>query len=320
MNDTYNDPTAFYLIKDTIVLVNNQQHSSHLIEFYSLKTGSCILQLAEKGSGPEDFVSCNCYSFSNLQSSFYIQDDNTHTFYSISIDETLKRKKLYINNKFRYNPEIHPYTTIFPINETCYLGYNMWHLDDSIYNNNVPAFKKYQVEKENLDHNNFTPDLQKYKYFVADVNGGNILMLPNKKICLLDMHKDKITFYNDSLSITKTIIGPDNFDIKYNEKATNIPMPFIVFKNDKNYSSYKSWTLTKNHIYIIYEGLNGKEFDPDNLLPVEIFKFDFEGNPICAYKLDRYVYHISIDSQDQYLYATTRKSYKEPAEFIKYKL
>lgn len=319
LEETYNNPASFYLIDDSLVLVNNQPNSSCFIEIFSLNTKKHLLSLATKGIGPEEFISCTCYSISNFSPLFYIQDEQTHSFYVADIKKTLNKKRLHINEKFQYNPEIHPYTRICILNDKYYLGYNMWYLNDSQINNGVPELKKYLKNDSNAKSIN-TPNLQEYKYFVADVNGGNFILPSKRRIWLTDTHKDKITIYNDSLQYIKTLIGPDLYNIKYDTKKSNTPISFAVFKNNNYFSSYKYWTQTKKHIYLIYEGLNNQPYDPENLKPVEIFKFDLDGNPICNYKLDQYVYHISIDSQEKYLYATTRTSYKEMAFFVRYKL
>ena len=319
LEDTYNDPASFYLIKDSLVLVNNQLHSDFLIEIYSIKTGKPILQLARKGQGPNEFSACLCYSISNQDSLFYIQDTEKHIFYSVDIEQTLKEKRLHIAKQFQYSADIHPYTRICLLDNEHYLGYNMWYLENKTYNNQVSEFSVYEEKIDKQDISQSTIDLQKYDYFVADVNGGNLFNVGNN-IWLTDMHKAQITLYDKSLNVIKTLIGPDGYNIEYESKTSNIPMPFIVFKKEKYYSSYKYWTQTDKHVYIIYEHLIGESFDPEHLKPIEIFKFDFEGNQITHYKLDNYAYHISVDKQEKYLYATTRSSYKEPAKFVKYKL
>lgn len=320
LEDTYNDPLAFYLIQDSLVLVNNQSHSDHLIEVFSLRTGQRILPLAPKGNGPGEFTSGYCICPSNQQQVFHIQDQNTHTYYTVDLNQTLKDRSLAIRTKFQYSAEVHPYTDVYPVDDTHYLGYHTWYLEDSTYNNNVAPFLLYSVTESGQGSEDLMECMKKYNYFVSDVNGGKLFVLPDKHIWLADMHRDKITIYDHSLHPVKSLIGPDNYQLAYEERKTNIPMPFIVFKNEKDYLSYSSWTLTDKALYIIYIGLNGGKYDPENLQPVEVFKFDLKGNPVCDYKLDRFVYKISIDSKEEYLYATTRKSFKDAAEFVRYKL
>lgn len=195
----------------------------------------------------------------------------------------------------------------------------MWYCGSNVYNNQVPEFNVYEIKtsKQNISPN--TSDLEKYDYFVADVNGGNLFKVGNT-VWLADMHKDQITLYDKSLNIIKTLNGPDGYNIEYESKTSNISMPFVVFKSEKYYSSYKYWTQTDKHIYIIYEHLTGESFNPEQLKPIEIFKFDLEGKPIACFQLDNYAYHISVDKKEENLYATIRNSYKEPAKFVKYKL
>jgi len=74
----------------------------------------------------------------------------------------------------------------------------------------------------------------------------------------------------------------------------------------------------------IYEGVNGVVVDWNSppVFPrkVEVFKFDFDGNLLKDYLLDRYVYTLSIDGKEEYMYCTARNSYDEEPYLIRYKL
>ena len=161
---------------------------------------------------------------------------------------------------------------------------------------------------------------EKYRYFVGDVNGGNFIKLPNRTVWLTDFHQDKITIFNDSMQVMKTIIGPDRFALEYVEKKTNFPLPFISFSNDRTIESYQLATYTDKHVYVIYKGVNEKKSDTPTFKPVEVFKFDYDGNPITCYTLDRLVYQISVDRNEEYLYATARTSPDEPARLVRYSI
>jgi hypothetical protein len=72
---------------------------------------------------------------------------------------------------------------------------------------------------------------------------------------------------------------------------------------------------------VVYEGLNKTDYAPEKqLFPVEVLKFDWNGNLLCDYQLPQYVYAISVDSKEEYLYATTRVSAMDAAYMVRYKL
>lgn len=49
--DTYNDPVCYWLIQDSLVMVQNQPQSDYMIEIFSLNTQKRILALATRGMG-----------------------------------------------------------------------------------------------------------------------------------------------------------------------------------------------------------------------------------------------------------------------------
>ena len=124
-----------------------------------------------------------------------------------------------------------------------------------------------------------------FPFFVASVNGARLFKNPQtQELWTADMHRDAIRIYNDSLKQIREL----------------------------------DYYITDKHIYLVYEG--NKHFDMKNLSPVEIFKLDFDGNLLCNYKLDRYVYSISINRKEDTLYCASRPSVMEPPVILKYKL
>lgn len=322
LEETLDDPTAFFLMHDSVVIVQNQTHCDYMIELFSLNSKKQLAQLATKGNGPDEFKSCFCFVHSNDDPLFYLKDDEVYSYMTVNLDSTLQSKKLNIQQRFQYNQELHYYVEICPVDNNHYVGYHMWYLNDSTYNNNIPnALTKYAMDEKTDESNSMQAAMTKYKYFVASVNDVHLFMNPsNKQIWMADAHRDKIEIYNDSLHVVKTLSGPDNYNIKYCLPKSNSPIPFVGFEGEKSYRSYSNWTFTDKHVYIIYEGLNGGEYNIENLQPVEVFKFDWDGNLLCNYKLDRYVTTLSVDSKEKYLYCTSRKSFKDTAQFIRYKL
>ena len=74
----------------------------------------------------------------------------------------------------------------------------------------------------------------------------------------------------------------------------------------------------RDSLYLVYVGSDHSE--EGHLPPVEIFKLDFDGNLLCRYQADQYLYSISIDKDEKYLYAMGRASAQEEARLWKYEL
>jgi hypothetical protein len=223
----------------------------------------------------------------------------------------LKLNRLYYTEKISMNTDIHPNYGIVSLDGSTYFGYNMWYLDSRVYTNSGRPVIKNSSENNNSG--------QQYHNFVASVNGAFLIPLKGKKqLMIADAHRDNIKIVNDSLEIIKEIEGPDFFSPSYTAVQNGTPENFITFGNNKSFKAYTNYTMTDEFIYLIYHGTTS--FDPLDLTPVEVFQFDFNGNPICRYKLDRYIYNISIDSKNEYLYGTSRQSAQELPVLIRYKL
>ena len=149
--DTYNDPVCYWLIQDSLVLVQNQPQSDYMIEIFSLNTQKRILALATRGNGPGEFRSCKCIVPSSQSPVFYIKDAQQSKMYTVNIPQTLQTGELAIEKQFQYSEDIHPQTDICILNDTEYAGYHFWHLDDSTYNNGVPAIQKYEISNEPME-------------------------------------------------------------------------------------------------------------------------------------------------------------------------
>ena len=202
--DTYNDPVCYWLIQDSLVMVQNQPQSDYMIEIFSLNTQKRILALATRGNGPGEFGSCQCIVPSSQSPIFYIKDAQQSKIYTVNIPLTLQTRKLAIEKQFQYSEDIRPQTDICILNDTEYAGYHFWHLDDSTYNNGVPAIQKYEISDEPMEIKSQMSFMDKYSYFVADVNGGNLFRVADNRIWLAELHKDRISIYDDSLHLIKT--------------------------------------------------------------------------------------------------------------------
>lgn len=312
--DSLLNPANFIVMNDSVLVVGNQDNCEYLLEVYSLNTKEALARLVSKGNGPGEMTACAVNNHTNTSSDFYLQDIATQLYYTVNLDSILKNNRLQILSKFKYSSEILGTADLCLLDSIHYIGYNMWYIDDDKFSNNVTS--SLDIYKKDVDSNK---GLNEFEYFVGSVNGAYFFKNPlTNRIWLADMHSDVIRIYDDSLKLIHSLEGPDNLNPQYTQVQSNAPIKFISFANEYDYRAYSDYFVTDKYIYLVYEG--NKHFDPKNLKPVEIFKFDFDGNPICNYKLDRYVYSISIDHSEKYLYCASRKSVMEPPILLRYEL
>lgn len=282
--DSLLNPTAFDILYDTIIVVQNQPNCDYLLELYSLRSLKPITKIIRKGNGPYEMISCIPFIHSSTDPNFLLQDRNKNIYYVVNLDSMLNLNRLYYTKKINMNADIHPDFDIVSLDGSNYFGYNMWYLSNKEYTNSDQPIIKNSLEDSHLK--------QQYVNFVASVNGAFLIPLKEKKqLMIADAHLDNIKIVNDSLEIIKEIVGPDFFSPSYTAVQNDSPEKFITFENNKFFKTYTNYTMTDEFIYLIYHGTTS--FDPLNHTPVEVFKLDFDGNPICRYKLDRYIYTTS---------------------------
>lgn len=312
--DSLLNPVNFIVMNDSVLVVGNQDNCEYLLEIYSLNTRQPLARLVTKGSGPNEMSACAVNIHSNASTEFYLQDINTQLYYTVNLDSILKNNRLQLLSKFKYSSEVLSTADVCLLDNNHYIGYNMWYLDSEEYGNHISSPLHVYIKNEESKKG-----INDFEYFVASVNGAHFFKNPSTNdIWAADMHSDVIRIYNDSLAQIRILEGPDHFKPQYTRKQSNAPINFVTFANDLDYRTYSDYFVTDKYIYLVYEG--NKHNDLKELMPVEIFKFDFDGNFICDYKLDRYVYSISIDKSEKFLYCASRKSVMEPPVLLRYVL
>lgn len=307
-------PASFRVMNDTLLVVSNQPICDYQLEVYSLNTLRPVAQLIRKGNGPGEMLSCAANLHSGLTPEFYLTDGMMQTCYAVCLDSLLKDHSFRPLSSFCYSSEVLSNSEVCDWDADHYVGCNMWYSPDERYDNGCSA--PVSVYRKNEKQGN-SP--MSYKYFTAPVNGCLLFRNPKSgRLWTADMHRDVISVYDDSLNVVSTFVGPDRMKAEYETVQSNLPMAFVSFTEKRDLRSYTDYWLTDKHVYLLYEGT--EHFDPMNLTPTEVFKLDYSGNLVACYQFDRYVYSISVDSKEDYLYCASRKNVQEPPVLLKYKL
>lgn len=304
------NPLYCYVLRDSLVLVGNRGDAQlYKAGLYSLKSQTLIRELAPKGEGPEEFLSCSLDVRDCHSDIFYLEDVIQNKYWECSIDSILSGGD-YLLRSFTYSRDV---IRLCPLNNE-YVGYNFWHLDGNKYNKGIPTLAKYPMTydaKGRLGSG--------YDYFVANVTGGYVFSDHTQKhFYVPHFFSDNINIYNDSLRLVKQLKGPDFIMPQYEtiEREHN----YVLFKKGTSYRGYLAYTLTPKHIYLVYEGTNGTPYKTNDLKPVEIFKLDWDGNLLADYQLDKHAIAISISQAEDTLYACCLNSYKGEVELWKYNM
>lgn len=295
-------PLTLNVLRDTIVLAENRGAYPFYFSMYNIRTGKKIIEFARRGRGPNEFLSGKCnsnnYNCSNLNH-IYIYDGVRKRVSEYNIDSLIQKQEQYEPKQIDV-PDCVFYFSKLDSNH--YVCFNSYFLNDKKFKNNVEKIFIYDLSEEK-------PDKFDWKYFTLNVSKGYVLIAPdNDRIIVPHHYEDKIDIYNKNLVLLKTLVGPDMIIPEYRLRGDN----HISFKIRTRYRGYYPCCYTNNSIYLIYLGLNGIDNNIDYRKPVEVFKLDWNGNLIKRYVLDRYIFRISVSSDEKYLYGASLNSIGEP--------
>lgn len=302
-------PNEMYVMHDSLVLVcNTNPGMKKKIGLYNLNTWNLLGEFAVRGHANDEFIDCSVVPSVN-SNIFFLKDMQKAQFWICDID-LLSYNKPCAKSQFYYSRNA---MDIYPLDST-YIGFNFWYLNDEKYDNNVPSIAEYSMKSHD------DGKLKKsYDYFVANVTGGIIFRNPkNHEIWVAYRHDNTIEIYDDLLHLKRVMHGPN---YKKNTYATQkfSHQEVVMFTSESYTSCYSGYYATDNYVYLIYENITCDKF-PQKPKPVEILKFDWNGNCISNYKLDKFAYTISVNSKENILYATCCDENNGEVQFYKYRL
>ena len=134
------------------------------------------------------------------------------------------------------------------------------------------------------------------------VDAYNGILATNRKdrVAVCRMFTDLIDFYDDEGHLLKRLHGPEQFYtrfIEFNDGMVVGSRADGKYYRDAFYSPFG----TETHLFVLF---NGKFVNKPghNLLAEDILVFDWEGNPVCRYSLDKGVSRIAVDTNRRKIY------------------
>lgn len=309
--DSIINPFEAYLVCDTLLLVSNLDHAQKKkVKLFSLENGQVLSSFVQEGHADNELISCRLNYFSPQSHIFYVEDVIQNKYWACSLDSLYAHKKSIISS-FYYSRDV---MNIYPL-DSAYVGFNFWYLNHDKYNNGIfSPIAEYPISQSQSKSRS-----KDFSYFVANVTGATIARNPNNgDIWVAYNHDNLIQIYDDRMNLKKQMNGPVHFDREFKEELIK-NYNYVFFRKGAYVGSYKMLVSTPKHIYLLYDNINGGEL-PTQLQPVEVFKLDWNGGLICNYKLDKFAYTISIDSNEQWLYATCVDKETKEIQIVKYSL
>jgi len=292
--DSIVNPDEAYIVRDSMVLVSNDDPAQgKKVKLFSLRDGHLISSYFSKGHAENEVISCDLKYFSLNDKYFYIDDFTQGKYFVCSLDSMCKNRNPILRS-FYYSRDI---ISVFPL-DTTYIGFSSWFIDEDKYYNGISC----PIGMYNMDNSKKNTHTIGCKYFVANVSGACVVKNPhNDDVWVSYRHNNIIEIYDKDLILKKKLAGPEKSKGKYKTETIK-KQQYVFFDQDSYISSFYSCFFSKQYVYLLYENKNGTTIPPKPV-PSEIFKFNWNGKPICNYKLDRQAYEISIDSKEHFLLA-----------------
>lgn len=280
--------TRYMIYRDTVLIVCNKDNSGdNLLEIYNMNNGELFNSYFLKGRGPGELLSARWF----LNGGTLIVDDfQRNQIAFVELDRVLADSN-YIPKLDNYDPDVPT------INRT--VDGRMLMLNPYAYYDDVKKVgNKNQPRFIIADFNKAVPEIQ-YTYDTYNMAGGYILTNYEKnRICFASSSQAEMEIYDGDLNLLNKAFGPDKFDVQY-----HVGEAMLDYYNGSPVS-YSGVCATQDNLFLIYYG---------NLLKIGtkrrqwnplVLVFDWDGDFVKSYQLDKYAFNPSISLDGKTLYVT----------------
>jgi len=308
------NPLTYHVIRDSFVLITYWDADDYLVDLVNFKRGQLIRKLAKAGSDSTLFSSARIRYVSPLDNYFTVYDVVKNRLTKFNIDSVLLEEGY---NGVGYNiPSFAGDMTFYQNDSILIFNKYYFNIKDSILNSNNSSPLLF-ISKEYTRNQILNIEYERTpQFFTFNATGSDIYVNPKSQdIWLVDNAFDKITIFDSKFLAKKQLLGPDVFDIKYELRPDSSVHTFMA----KYYRSFYPGVFTGDHVYMMYLGIQGIDLNKSNIeRPVCILKYRWDGSPVKKYKINEFLYNLSIVSGETAIYGTTAKKFGDSAKLIKY--
>lgn len=268
-----------WVYQDTVLIVLNKPTGDYMIELYSIKSGTVLTKKIRKGNGPMEMLNCSARVNSD---SLYVRDFVKGNYAVLNLKEVIQYNEAYELAPFkRYKEELNVYDVHEVGGRMLFLNPYCFSSSGDGVDNREPRF---------FYHDGWRPDTRKWNAF--NVSQGHILVNESKEIILFaGLDLSQIEIYDYSLAPLTKITGPKKLNVRYSFDDGRVSFSNAVFY------SYMGVCNAGESFYVTYSGQNAERINGSY-----IFQFDWFGNLLRAFFVDKYLATISISSDKETLY------------------
>ncbi|WP_455786814.1 BF3164 family lipoprotein [Parabacteroides goldsteinii] len=288
--DSYNIPNPILLPRAMFTsgkyLIVYKQKDNFLFDIFTLEPFEYLFSAGIKGSGPDDFGALDSRSFIPQKDGFSVLESGSHILKRIEITDdnlkTVSAEKIFDQHSASNG--------FYPLTNNKYL----------MFGNIEDSNEYYLFDSKNKSMNKFgeypewTKDFKSFEKFLLGIK--NCVVHPNGKMFAAFYGRMKhIKIYNDNAVLLHDIsvnISP------YTKEISNLnPEELATF--------YLSPQSTSKYIYVL---CSNKKSEKIAAPTQELQVWDWNGNPVMCYKLNKPVSLITISELDNKIYAIDQEN------------
>ena len=296
-NNAFMESRELFVYKDSFVLLLNYEDPDiPFLGIYKL-SGEYMKGMIKYGNGHGEMLSAE---LSLQRDNLIVNDYIKGQLVSIQIDSLLKNQCAPSNFLKYENSGI---TSISARSTGEYVIADPFYIRDDL--NNIKQGEKRLFEMKEWQQ---SVDVKKYKYDTWNIGGEGILLYNSKckKFMYANKNKSVIEIYddNDDITLEKEIVGPIVLFPEYSfTKRKNSSVTEVAFKG-RVPCAYICCCMDEAFVYFLYIGdyLYSSRSMTD--FHSYILKYDWNGNLIKAYQLERFYRSISKGYDEDTFYAT----------------
>ena len=294
------------LVNDSILVIS-EMFSDNVFKLFNLRTGRMISNCIKKGRGPNELTGPSVITIYK-KDIFSTSPNNMNDLIYISVGDLIKEK-----NEFRQVDKLNipgAFKT-YPINDSVIISTGIFE------NGRYCLYNKHS--KESLIKFGYPYDEEhknENKIALGFAYQGLITINPEtERFASVTTSSGNFEIYEISGSDFYRIFQKSYFLPKYkNDNNRGV----IYLKNNKR--GFISIDSTSEYIYVVYSGLSRENSDIDTFQGENILVYDWDGNPILRFKLERNIKIMSLNNDGKKIYAYGINPVTGEPEIIMYEL
>jgi len=277
------------LATDSILYLANT-NVSKMLQIIDLNKKKVLGEFIPFGSGPEEMI--NISSIKKKRSYLYLYDMGQLRLNKLTLDN---ENLLSYSNSIQFN---YAFDDIAVISDTSYVALV---LDSEM--NRLSFFQGGKFEKTVGEYPQISgrtmSGIEKIEGFSSSI----VISDDSKRIAIVYMNTDLIEIYDIEGTFIRRIHGPDHFFPEVSIKNIG-EYQKVTSESGKSKDAYFSPVPCGDTFAVLYSGKIYNRQKPDYLKEWVLF-FDWDGNPVKKYRLDKPIFCLSIDSKYRTIYGIT---------------